>query len=404
MKILIIATYFPPAAGVCTFRVSKFVKFLPALGWNVEVLTVNEEDYKRAYVAIDRSLVRDVGNRTKLTRTRTLASKRFLPIVFDSLPIWWIPFLLYRSFNICINNRPAIVFATGDPFYPLIACPFLKIIFNIPYVVDLRDPWKLAPNPHQKWSLKRVITKILDWLLEPLVLLNASGVTVVSESMKSDYINEYPSLSKIIHVIPNGYDPTDFNDKPLVSLHPLSITYAGKLLNGVNYRDPEPFLYALRILIDEGLDVCFNYIGENNSQLNHIISKYKLESSVQLLGPMTYNDTISHLKSSRILLLIGNGQATEQTGKIFDYIGCQRPILALANQNTSIAEIANSLKGSRCIANRDEYIIANTVRMMLNDDDTLKVEHNEFTRKSLTNKLDQILSSIINSANVLSSK
>ena len=33
-NILMIATYFPPMAGIGTVRITKFVKYLPIYGWN----------------------------------------------------------------------------------------------------------------------------------------------------------------------------------------------------------------------------------------------------------------------------------------------------------------------------------------------------------------------------------
>ena len=52
-KILVVATYFPPAGGVGSFRVTKFVKYLNLLGWKVSVLTVHE----RFYNNIDKIMV-----------------------------------------------------------------------------------------------------------------------------------------------------------------------------------------------------------------------------------------------------------------------------------------------------------------------------------------------------------
>ena len=64
-NILIIAYYYPPKGGSGVQRISKFAKYLSRFGYNVNVLTVKEENTG----LVDKSLKEDIASEIKVYRT-----------------------------------------------------------------------------------------------------------------------------------------------------------------------------------------------------------------------------------------------------------------------------------------------------------------------------------------------
>src|SRR5690554_4825478 len=69
-KVLIITYYWPPSGGSGVQRWLKFVKYLPALGIEPIVLTVDEK--KASYPQLDESLEKDISFDVQVIKTNSL--------------------------------------------------------------------------------------------------------------------------------------------------------------------------------------------------------------------------------------------------------------------------------------------------------------------------------------------
>ncbi|GAA4092883.1 glycosyltransferase [Mucilaginibacter panaciglaebae] len=398
-KVIMLATYFPPAGGISTFRITKFVKFLPQFNWQPVVLTVNEESYRECEFLIDGTLLKDVADNLIIYRTGLAKEPVFLKSLRKGLPTRWLKPLFAIIGEVIKKEKPALLFATGDPFFPLLVAPFAKRRYGINYVIDLRDPWKLAVMDNPIKGIKGKIFQPLNNFLEPRVLKKASKIIVVSEKMAQDYREAYPQRNPDdFIVIPNGYDPDDYDAISPASFDDFTFTYAGKFLSGKSFRDPTPFLQAMKILRDRGIKVIFRYVGPVNPEVNNIVAQTGVSDQFQSTGYLSYHDTISNMKGSDVLLLIGSGQETEQTGKIFDYLGCKRPILALAGQKGGIADVVNGIEETTLIENKDPLHIADAIEKIYNKRSKQPVERtniDKFLRSSLTGELTKVFDSVL---------
>jgi glycosyltransferase involved in cell wall biosynthesis len=355
-KVLIIAQYFPPAGGVGTFRVTKFVKYLRAFGWEPIVLTLREDCYP-GNVYLDHSLERDIPSDIKVYRTRIWRS-RFI----NDDGIRWLPFLLLSLVKVVRKERPKVLYLTGGPFFPLIAGLIVKFFFRIPYVVDLRDPWRLAWCRVPRRGIKVCLGKWLANFFEPLILRHATRVICVSKPMCEDYKKVYPNFYNKFVVITNGYDPDDFSAIQPVQFSGFTIVYTGKFRTWEAFRDPTAFFDVLRILQGMGYEVRFIHIGKKEPEVIRLAHEAGIGSCAHFIGPLSYYEALAYAKGADLLLLIGGGQRTEQTGKIFDYIGSKRPILALANPDSEIARIAGEVPLIKLVPNGDPWRIAAAIR------------------------------------------
>ena len=400
-KVIMLATYFPPAGGISTFRITKFVKYVPNFNWKPVVVTVKEECYKESNFLIDTSLLKDVPHDLTIYRTGISGEPTFLKGLRKGLPTRWLKPLFTTIGSIIKKEKPDLLFATGDPFFPLLVAPFAKSRYGVKYVIDLRDPWKLAVVDNPLKGLKGRIFGPLNNFLEPIVLNKASRVIVVSEKMAQQYREAYPNRPATdFIVIPNGYDPDDYDPIPAKPFDKFTITYAGKFLSGKSFRNPTYFLKAIKILKQKAIDVTFNYVGETNPEINNIVEDLGLSDHFVSVGYLSYYDTVSYMKGSNALILIGSGQETEQTGKIFDYLGCKRPILALAAKKGGIADVVNEIEEISLTENEDPEKIANVIlEIYKKHQDNIPVERlniSKYLRTSLAGRLTTVFEEVIN--------
>src|SRR5665648_100125 len=390
-KVLMIAHHFPPAGGVGTFRVTKFVKYLRDFGWEPVVLTVNKECYPKS-VWLDHDLEKDIPHNIHIYRTKILRSS-----YINDEGIKWLPYLISNLISIIRKEHPHLVYITGGPFFPLIAGPIIKLFFRLPYVVDLRDPWKLAKRGIPIRGLKARLGRLLTNIAEPIVLRYAAKVICATDILREEYQSVYSSKSEKFFTITNGYDPDDFF--MIVPKHfvEFTIVYAGKFRTSEAFRDPAPFFCALKMLQARCLKIRFIHIGRKEKEVINLAKQIGIFKFIEIIGPCSYKDTLAYTKGASLLLLIGGGQKTEQTGKIFDYIGCERPILALAPLDSDIAKIVKKIPYARIFENKNPKVIAMTIEeIFYRYPKVLKTKnvYSNFYRKNLTSKLSGIFDDV----------
>ena len=166
--------------------------------------------------------------------------------------------------------------------------------------------------------------------------------------------------SKKTIAIPNGFDEEDYTES--VPLTPkFTITYTGNIYPGK--RDPMPLFEAIAELKQEGKlsldDLEVRFFGSNVAEtLSPLVEKYSLWDFVKMYGFVSFSESIKRQKESIVLLLLSWNDPRDRgtlTGKVFEYLGAGRPILALAFKG---GEIDNLLQESGCgiVANEVDEI------------------------------------------------
>lgn len=392
-----IAQYFPPAGGVGTFRVTKFVKHLRQSGWEPVILT-EREDYYPEKAWFDRGLEKDIPQDVRIYRTKVWRSR-----IINDEGIRWLPCLLSAVARVIRKERPQIVYITGGPFFPLIAGPLIKGLFHLPYVIDLRDPWRLARCGSKRTGLKTRIGRLLTDVLEPWVVRCASKVICVSNAMCAEYRECYRLLPEgRFAVITNGYDPDDFAHCSPALLEKPTIVYAGKFRTSESFRNPVLFFRAMKLLADRGRHINFLHIGQEEREVSCLAEQEGVTDQMVHIGPLSYSETIAYCLGADVLLLIGGGQPTEQTGKVFDYIGCGKPILAMAPKKGEIARILKEIPGTWVLEHADPGTIASLLDKLCfganQPCDMPKLALVQYQRRHLTSVLSKVLDEVSLSA------
>ena len=210
-----------------------------------------------------------------------------------------------------------------------------KTILGSPWIADLRDLWteNLA---HSNPMLNRLQTG-----LERRTLAEADALVTVSNPWAARLQEKYPSQK--VSVITNGFDPDDFVGIPKKLTEKFTITYAGRLYQGG--RNPKLLFEVLRDLLNENVvspqDVQVRFYGQVEPWLGALIQQYRLEELVGIFGLITRHESLQRQAESQVLLLLGWADPREtgqHSGKLFEYFGAARPILAIGGGRGVLTE------------------------------------------------------------------
>jgi glycosyltransferase involved in cell wall biosynthesis len=347
-KVLVIAYYFPPLGGSGVQRVLKFVKYLPQFGWQPTVLTIGPT----AYYAKDESLLKEIeALNIKIVRTGSLdpnslvhakkkivkmpkeGTRKILSFISDLIfipdnKIGWRRKALKAASEILKKEKFDVIFATAPPATDFLVGMELKRRFGVPLVIDYRDSWlkypfKFFPTPLHRYFHQR---------LERSVLRTSDMVVTTSRRTKEEILQRHKFLThNDIRIIPHGFDPEDIrfpSEDVLPHIEKMRITYAGMFYANIT---PVYFLQAMAKVYKEHpnirgrIEACF--VGLFRPEYINLINSLGLQNSVNLLGYLEHRESVKYLLASDVLWVMMQDDLTTP-GKIFEYIGAQKKILA----------------------------------------------------------------------------
>ena len=204
------------------------------------------------------------------------------------------------------------------------------------WVADLRDP--LTSHPHRRGYESRLarLKEKTTGGVGRLVASQADAIVAVSDAIAEEMRALEPK-GKVV-TIANGCDFDDFAGLEYHSSDRLRITHAGHFHGK---RDPKPFL---RALADSGLDdVVVRFAGDFRAADREYAESLGLGDRIELLGDVSRRRSLELQRDSEVLLLLipesgGRGKGV-LTGKIFEYLAAERPILAVVPPDGAAAEL-----------------------------------------------------------------
>lgn len=376
-KVLMIATYFPPSGGVGVFRITKFVKYLKLAGYEPVVVTIDN----KYCINRDDGLLKDVEG-IKVYRLN-------FSVLNNSVEKSFKKALNKGIYNIVDVEKPDILFLTGGPFKILPIGRKVYDKYKIPYIIDLRDPWSLQKNngTNAISRLKIRVYRYIESICEKRTLEKASYTCVVNDTMKKEYEKKYPNYK--FAVISNGYDEDDFANIKPVKYKKFTIVYTGKFSVSAGFRNPDTFFQALCHI--DGVE--FLHVGNIEQNIVDMTNYYNCGDKCKFVGFKSYNEVLSYAKGADALLLISGNEPSEQTGKIFDYMGCNVPIIALTNKNNEIYKICNNLDNVLVVDRNDVNAIISAVKQIKDGKLKSANRYNNiiYSRKYLCNELIELI-------------
>jgi glycosyltransferase involved in cell wall biosynthesis len=447
-NVLIVAYHFPPDAAVGALRPQKFAKYLPEFGWQPYVLTIKEQFIEKLDPQRLEDVQRSIITRTDFWRTplqlfldwrdklrgkmkpnaAELASKaseilsngkrknplwiklKHLIFLINCCPdnkLFWLFPALWSGFRLIKRENISTIYTTVPPHSVANIGLLLSYLTGTKLVIDFRDPWVLFHRSFLKSSGERLLLSF-ESLCERLITKRAKAVISTTERLTNELRKQYcvEQRSKFV-TIPNGFDTDDFADLENTpdSNGKIRICYLGTFYLD---RNPESFFSALHNVIANGIisedrievrligDVALA-CGQPTSQM---IRHYNLEGCVTLLGVVPYREALQNMSRADLLLLLAPNQKYQIPAKAFEYIGVQRPILALTEDDSATADLIHSVNAGLVADQKDVDQIYKALKVFfLQANSSTSAWYNGedvsmFSRKRLTGKLVEILSDL----------
>ncbi|MBC7863828.1 MAG: glycosyl transferase family 1 [Bacteroidia bacterium] len=436
-KVLIITYYWPPSGGSGVQRWLKFAKYLPEFGWEPIIFTVENGEFP----VIDESLLKEIpkgltvikkpiwepfnlykkftgqkkeekfghgfaaekksgGFKKTLQNTAVwVRGNYFIP---DARKFFIKPSIEFLEKYLKENNITHVI-TTGPPHSMHLIGLGLKKKLNIKWIADFRDPWtgvyyfkdlKLSNSSFNKHRE-----------LENEVLLNADKIISVGKNLKIN-LDELAGKEKMKDrsvVITNGYDFDLKENKTQLSGSEFSITYTGLFSKDQNH---DALWEAMGELLEENKEfrkaLKIKTYGKIDASILIALEKNGLQNNFEKFEYIPLNEIGEVQRRASLLLLCINhypGEKEMLTGKLFDYICSNRPILNVGPLDGDAADIISETQTGETFVRTDKagiknFLAASFEKFKKNELKISPKAIEKYSRRELSRKLSEELNSL----------
>lgn len=352
---VMLAYYFPPLAGIASDRAASLAALLPSVGWEPKVITSREGFYYRgdsdwtSPVDVERtrsleisrglragySRVRRPGNEPSPATLKPLAvgttGSRLRELVREYVyvpdaQVGWIPFAAKAAAR-CVRaaGAPVVLWSSSVPYSAHMAAMLAARRTGAPWVAEFRDPWSTAhPFNLPRSRLRRSV----NLRIEKRILDTADHVVVLTDSLRISLLDRHRDLPPSrVSVVRNGFTPTATGSPPPPEERML-ILYAGTVAAG---EDPSSVLRSLdRVHARRPNSFRLLVLGPPEAW-QAPVGRSEARPWLEFSGVVSPTEAHETMRRSSVLLLVQHHPAYRSVlpGKVFEYIGSRRPILAL---------------------------------------------------------------------------
>lgn len=366
-RVVLIAYFFPPTGGVSVARMLRAAEYLPRYGWEPIVVAPASSGHSiqdpagLAGIPPDLRVVRTacpepaklrrllkslVDRETSTGESQGAAKAESWPrrraaqvssltrrFLFPDEQVAWLPFAVVAAVQAAREYGADALLSTSSPATAHLAAMLTSRIVGIPWVADFRDPW--VGN-----ALDRDLPGAMAAMrrrLERRFIAAAAELTFVTPSLTKMYQHRYPRYADRLHTIPNGYDRRERVETLVHDSDHFTLVWAGSLYRP---RELTIFLAGLRSAVnaDPGLSdrlrvrIVGSVTEECDALLRQATASAELASIIESVGLLTRPAALGEIQASDAALLLlpdGPGGEINASGKLYDYIGRDRQILAV---------------------------------------------------------------------------
>ena len=347
--------YFPPAGGGGVPRPLKFATHLPHFGVETHVLAPHDpkwihrddelplpEDatiHRARYIGPKgRKPADELFGTTGLTRATRHARLFARRVILPDENVSWNLTAVPAALRLVRKHRIDIVLTTSPPSSAHLVGAAAQAVAGVRWVADLRD--SLAAHPHRRSERLAARTKQAgERAIARLVAKRADAIVTVSEAIAEEARGLEPNGP--VRTIPNGSDFEDFEELVYRGSDRFRITHTGSFFNR---RSPRPFLTALA---RTNLDIVARFAGDFRFSDRAWAEELGLGDRLELYPSVTRRRALELQRDSEALLLLvpdadGRG-AGVLSGKVFEYVAAERPVLALVPPEGAAARFLDEL-------------------------------------------------------------
>ena len=351
--------HFPPLGGSGSMRVLRLTRYLPSFGWKPVVVSVAGGGREPR----DPALLGQVAPEVEIHRVPCLEPDDFSDswshprqkvvrnlfktldfLLFPDDRALWIGPAARQAERLARELKPAVLWATGPPFSTMVAALKVHRRTGLPLVLDFRDDWT---GFNSRFRTRKPARQAREEELEGQCLQAASAVVSVTPGIVEALRRRRPANlpPERFHLLPNGFDPAHFAD--LGGRRPserFRIVHAGSLYAT---RSPGPFLEGLRRWLaasppQRRQEVEVRFLGRLDPSLESLLDAPDLRGVVSRVPFLPHSEALASIREAdALLLIVDQVEKAEEiyTGKVFEYLGSSRPILALLPPTSPLADL-----------------------------------------------------------------
>ena len=398
MRILLVSACFPPQDNIASLRSEAFARYWSEAGEQVTVLTTSKGDDQADYARSDKGYEvvevsydvprlyralrrRDLDAQERITNnagsSSGVAQRRgalgrlkdrsgvFSAVRMPDLTDYWVK----PAIGWCRDKQPwdVVVSSSGPYTAHLIGLEMKRLGLSRFWVTDFRDLWV---NNHLYRGLFPFTLR--ERRLQQRCLTCADLATTVSDELAQTLRSQTQADVQVVY---NGFEPNELDGLPQQEMFPddgiVRLVYTGTLYR--DGQDPTPLLQALRLLKQGKPDVAVRLrvviVGRGYEVWAGLAEQYDVAEFVEAADAVDRADALRMQRDADALVLVdwNDPAAGVLTGKLFEYLALDAPILVVGGQEDSA--IARMVQQSRrgLHLGTDQQRIAETLTNLLTE-------------------------------------
>ena len=254
---------------------------------------------------------------------------------FRRLAEYW---YYHQVTSICIKiikkHDLNLVFSFANPQISNLLGARLKKRLGIKFVSHFSDPW--YDNEYSTTS-PRQARRILKQ--ETRVIKASDKLIFVSEKLRDLVMKKYPLEQSRSVVIPHCFSQSLYPREGRSEDGKFVISHIGAFYE---QRNPEILFKVIKELLNRKKELeqkirvqliggVNAYAGYSEAKIMALVRTYKLESVIQLIPPVSFEESLSLMKRAYCLVVIDANFSSSPflPSKVVDYAGSERPILGI---------------------------------------------------------------------------
>jgi hypothetical protein len=376
MRLLIISPHFPPINTADLHRVRLLIPHWHDAGLEIHVLTVQPD---QVIASRDERMTYSIPPQIVVHRATALGKK------WAKIPgLGSIAFRAKRAMarlgDQILSSKKFDLIYFSTTVFPIHALgPVWKKKFGVPFVMDYQDPWVndyYREHPGVVPPGGRLKYGVMDFLhrrMEPIVLMECSGITAVSAAYPVELARRYPWAAMLPHMVQPF--PGDILDLQVVIAEniPQSIfsrneglthwVYAGMTNAGMDKtitaffralaeHAPQDLKERLRIHF---LGTCYGGNADTPPVVKPLAEQFGLSGIVnERPERIPYSEVLACLRDADALLVFGSNDVGYTASKIYPYLLAEKPLLTVFHEASSVVSLIRRVGGSVCVSFTNE--------------------------------------------------
>ena len=342
-RVLMLAYHFPPLAGGSgILRTLGFARHLPDCGWQPLVLS----PAPLAYAQRGDTQLAQIGAQATVRRTLALDAARHLAIAGryprclalpDRWSSWWLS-AVPAGMRMIRQYRPDAIWSTYPIATAHLIAMTLQKLSGLPWIADQRDPMLDDSDPLALYPPEARLHRMHAWIEQRIAARSPAIVCTTPGAIDAHRRRLAHVGRERFCLIENGHDD-DEGAAPLDG--PQGRRSRFQLLHsGVIYpseRDPQALFEALARLRHDGVLHAHNFqlvlrATGHDAWLASLLVKYGILDLVRLEPLQPHGTALQEMLAADGLLLLQAANCNAQIpAKLYEYLRCRRPILALTD-------------------------------------------------------------------------